>query len=254
MGMFVDPSSCPCEGCRDFLAGNTGVEEPPGLCNLSPPSALNLQRQTAAPADSSPIFSPVSTSSSIGPTESMPWILPQRTNGGGIQPPALGPLASLAEELERRSNLPALGPSASGPVFGWGSVAPSLGPTPTGLGNWRALHQGFRQSRWEEEPVGRPLCREGPPEEEDEEQEQEQEQHGGLCECDHENTGMSQDLKEEIFEHLTQYLTMLEKHQKVMSAKMDLYAFLLEDASVRLRLDTFNKKIKALKETLEKME
>lgn len=64
---------------------------------------------------------------------------------------------------------------------------------------------------------------------------------------------MSQDLKDEITGHLTQYLMMLEKHQKVMVAKMDLYAFLLEDASVRLRLNTFNTKIKALKDTLEKL-
>lgn len=225
MGMFVDPTSCSCDGCRDFLAGNTGVEEPPGFSNLSPPSALNLERQTAAPhnsAEASPVFSPLSQTSSIGPTESMPWHLPQRTNGGGIQPPALAP-------------------SASGPVFGWGSVAPSLDPTPTGLANWRALQEGFRQSRWEE-PLGHPLCREEPPAEDDEE-------HCGL----HENTGMSQDLKDEITGHLTQYLTMLEKHQKVMVAKMDLYAFLLEDASVRLRLNTFNTKIKALKDTLEKL-
>jgi hypothetical protein len=47
---------------------------------------------------------------------------------------------------------------------------------------------------------------------------------------------------------------MLEKHQKVMAAKLDLYSFLLEDASVRLRLDSFNKKIKTVKETLEKLE
>ena len=160
----------------------------------------------------------------------MPLYLPQRSNGGGIAP------------------LPSLGPSASGPVFGWGSVA--LGPTPTGLGNWR---QGFRQSRWEEEPLGQPLRREEPPAEDDEEE------HDGLCHCGpcegvHENTGMPLELRDEITEHLTQYLTMLEKHQKVMAAKMDLYAFLLEDASVRLRLDTFTKKIKALKETLEKLE
>lgn len=244
MGMFVDPSSCPCQGCREFLAGNTGVEEPPGLSNLSPPSALNLERQTAAPhnsAEASPVFSPLSQTSSIGPTESMPWHLPQRSNGGGIAP------------------LPSLGPSASGPVFGWGSVA--LGPTPTGLGNWRALQQGFRASRWEE-PLGHPLRREEPPAEEDEETETESEsevRHGGLCLCGpctglHENTGMPLQLHDEIVEHLTQYLTMLEKHQKVMAAKMDLYAFLLEDASIRLRLETFNKKIKAVKETLEKLE
>jgi hypothetical protein len=63
-----------------------------------------------------------------------------------------------------------------------------------------------------------------------------------------------EDLRIEIVDHLTQYLTMLEKHQKVMAAKMDLYAFLLEDASVRLRLDAFNKKIASLKATLEKLE
>jgi hypothetical protein len=62
------------------------------------------------------------------------------------------------------------------------------------------------------------------------------------------------DLKDEIAEHLNQYLIMLEKHQKVMEAKLDLYAFLLEDASVRLRLEAFNKKINSLKATLGKLD
>ena len=205
LGMFVNPHSCPCDGCRDFLAGATGVEEPPGLSNLAPPSALNLERQTAAPhnsADASPVFSPLSHTSSLAPTDTVPLVLPQRSNGGGIP-------------------------------FG------ALGPTPTGLGNWRAALEGFRESRWEPEP--------------------EPEAHGSLCHCgpcigEHENTGMPLQLRDEIVGHLTTYLAMLEKHQKVMAAKMDLYAFLLEDASVRLRLDTFNKKIKELKETLAKLE
>lgn len=235
MGAFVDPSSCSCEGCRDFLAGTTGVEEPPGLSNLAPPSALDLERQTAAPrnsAEGSPVFSPLSHTSSIGPTESVAWQLPQRSNGGGIAP------------------LPSLGPSASGPVFGWGSVAPSLGPTPTGLGNWRAHFEGFRESRWEDTeapPFGHPLRREEPP------------RHGGLCLCGpctglHESTGMPLHIHAEVSEHLKNYLEMLEKHQKVMAAKLELYAFILEDASIRLRLDAFNKKIKAVKETLERLE
>lgn len=195
MGFFVNPDTCSCDGCRDFLAGNTGVEEPPGLSNLTPPSALNLQRQTGAPnsTEGSPVFSPLSHTSSTAPVP-----LAQRTNGGGIAPLV------------------------------------ALGHTPTGLGNWRSFFEGFRESRWEEEHEN--LC------------------HCGPCTGVHENTGMPLHIRDEIVGHLTDYLTMLEKHQKVMAAKMDLYAFLLEDASVRLRLDAFSKKIKDLKDTLVKLE
>jgi hypothetical protein len=146
----------------------------------------------------SPNFSPLSNSS----TDTVLLNLPQRTNGGGISPPV------------------------------------SLGPTPTGLGNWRAV---FHSSDCEtdssdgEEKTGMPQ----------ELREEEEEENFAFGE---------EDLRIEIVDHLTNYLTMLEKHQKVMTAKMDLYAFLLEDASVRLRLEGFNKKIKALKETLEKLE
>lgn len=180
LGMFVNPHACSCEGCHDFL---TGIEETPGFSNLSPPSALNLERQTAAPTTgegASPTFSPFSNSSA----DTIPLNLPQRSNGGGI----------------------------------------ALGPTPTGLGNWRAV---FHSSDCETDSTD--------------------------SSDDQEKTELSQELREELMNHLTTYLTMLEKHQKVMTAKMDLYAFLLEDASVRLRLDGFNKKIKALKETLEKL-
>lgn len=177
MGFFVDPHGCSCEGCHDYLAENTGIAEPPGFSNLPPrPSSLRLERQTAAPHNStegSPVFSPLSHTSSSAPFLS-------RSNGGGIP-------------------------------------FPSLGPTPTGLGNWRALIS-------------------------EDEQEEENFAFG------------EEDLRIEIVDHLTQYLTMLEKHQKMMAAKMDLYAFLLEDASVRLRLDAFNKKIASLKATLEKLE
>jgi len=186
MGFFVDPHGCSCDGCHDYLAENTGIAEPPGFSHLPPrPSSLRLERQTAAPHNStegSPVFSPLSHTSS-----SAPLPLPQRSNGGGIAPPV------------------------------------ALGPTPTGLGNWRAQFEGFRESRWDE-------------------QEEENFAFG------------EEDLRIEIVDHLTEYLTMLEKHQKVMAAKLDLYAFLLEDASVRLRLDAFNKKINSLKATLEKLE
>ena len=189
LGMFVDPHSCSCEGCHDYLADHTGVDETPGLSNLPPrPSALSLERQTAAPhnsTDGSPVVSPLSHSSSVlsplapSLSQSLPSSLPQRSNGGGIPFP------------------------------------PTLEASPTGLGNWRAL---FRESRFEPE------------------------------------TTISVDLKDEIAEHLNQYLIMLEKHQKVMEAKLDLYAFLLEDASVRLRLEAFNKKINSLKATLGKLD
>jgi hypothetical protein len=215
LGAYVNPHTCSCDGCRDFLAGNTGVEEPPGLSNLPPPSALELHRQTAEPPRTpggTPDCSPISNTSSLAqrmngvPFPSMFSPLPQRSNGGGIAPP----------------------------------ISIALGPTPTGLGNWRAFVEGFRTSRWEET----------------EEQEQE---HSSLCHCgpcigEHENTGMPLHLRDEILGHLTDYLSMLEKHRKVVASKMDLYAFLLEDASVRLRFDAFEKKIKALKETLKMLE
>ena len=204
LGMFVQPHSCPCVGCHNYLAS----QEPPGLSNFPPPpSALKLQRQTAMPhsEELSAEFSPLSHNSSL-PSPIAPVLLPsppslpKRTNGGGITPP------------------------------------PSLEASPTGLGNWRALFEEFRDSRWDAS--------------------EEATAEHGLCDCTgvHEEPGMSVDLKNEIAEHLTQYLTMLEKHQKVMAAKMDLYAFLLEDASVRLRLESFNKKINSLKATLEKLE
>ncbi len=237
LGMFVNPHSCPCDGCRDFLAGATGVEEPPGLSNLAPPSALNLERQTAVPRNSSegsPVFSPLSHTSSLAPTDTAPIALWERLNASlrasSEGPPVFTPLSHTSSTgplpLPQRSN-------GGGIPFG------ALAPTPTGLGNWRAAFEGFRESRWEPEP--------------------EPEAHSSLCHCgpcigEHENTGMPLQLRDEIVGHLTTYLTMLEKHQKVMAAKMDLYAFLLEDASVRLRLDTFNKKIKELKETLAKLE
>ena len=202
LGMFVNPHACSCHGCQDFL---TSIEEPPGFSNLAPPSALNLERQTAAPTNcggASPTFSPVSHTST---TEMTPVHLPQRSNGGGIETVAIG-------------------------------------PTTSGV-DWRALYDGFRSSRWETSEVS-------PVNGDDQ---------SGLCHCGpctgiHENTGMPQELRDELLDHLTNYLTMLEKHQKVMVAKMDLYSFLLEDASVRLRLEGFNKKILAVKETLDKLD
>jgi hypothetical protein len=197
LGMFVNPHACSCEGCHDFL---TGIEEQNGFSNLSPPSALNLERQTAAPTTgegASPTFSPFSNSSA----DTIPLNLPQRSNGGGI----------------------------------------ALGPTPTGLGNWRAV---FHSSDCETDST-------------DSSDDQEKTELSQELRDEQENENFAfneEDLRMEIVDHLTNYLTMLEKHQKVMTAKMDLYAFLLEDASVRLRLEGFNKKIKALKETLEKLE
>ena len=198
LGLFVDPYSCPCNGCRGYLASE---DEPPGLCNLPPPPIRSLERQTAAPnnsVDGSPVFSPLSHTSSLAPSESAHVILPQRSNGGGIP-------------------------------------FPSLGPSSSGLGGF----VGFRESRWDHTEDDAPysgLC------------------HSSSCCEGVENTGTSAELKDEITEHLTEYLTLLEKHQKVMTAKLDLYAFLLEDGSVRLRLDAFNKKIKAVKETLDQLE
>ena len=240
--MFVDPHSCTCDGCRDFLAGNTGIDEPPGLSNLAPPSALNLERQTAAPhnsAEGSPVFIPLSRTSTQPPAEAVP--LPRRTNGGGITPPpSLGPSSGCLD--------PRLFTGFRASRWENADAAPSavaLGPTPTGLGNWRAH---FESSRPAEAPDAPPLRREGP-----------EDEHSGLCCCGpctgvHESSGMSLDMRDEITEHLTDYLDMLQKHQKVMAAKLDLYAFLLEDGSVRLRLEAFNKRIQSLKATLEKLE
>lgn len=184
LGMFVQPHSCPCVGCHDYLAS----QEPPGLSNLPPrPSALNLERQTAVPhsEDAASDFSPLSRSSSLlSPIAST--FLPQRSNGS----------------------------------------PPSSYRIPLDL---NTIFQGFRESRWEHT-----------------------DEHTGV-ETETE-TAMSSQLHNEIVDHLTQYLTMLEKHQKVMAAKMDLYAFLLEDGSVRLRLDAFNKKINSLKATLGKLD
>jgi len=117
------------------------------------------------------------------------------------------------------------------------AAPPSLEASPTGLGNWRSLFGEFRDSRWD-----------------DSEEATAEQRARWDCTGIHEEAGLSVNLKNEIAEHLTQYLTMLEKHQKVMDAKMDLYSFLLEDASVRLRLEAFNKKINSLKATLKKLE
>ncbi len=206
MGLFVDPHGCSCEGCHDYLASATGIAEPPGFSNLSPPSSLNLERQTGVlqnNTEGSPVFSPLSRTSSL-PLAEVGIPLPRRTNGGGISPPV------------------------------------GLGATPTGLGNWRALiSEGFRESRWDDQ--------------------EEETDHSGLCHCGpctgvHEKTGMPLQIRDEIREHLNNYLMMLEKHQKVIFAKMDLYAFLLEDASIRLRVEGFSKRIKELKTTLQLLE
>jgi hypothetical protein len=239
MGMYVDPYSCPCSGCRDYLAGNYENEEQeqveePGLSNrspLAPPTSLNLQRQTAVgftSPDRTPPFSALSPSASsdLSPTPTG-RILPTRSNGGGIPWP------------------------------------PALEPTPTGLGNWRMLLSRFSAdsddtaphpnlppptySSSAPDPAPAPAPSPAPAE------------HSGLCTCapcvgEDEITGMSLDLKEELMEHLYSYLSMLEKQKKMMDAKMDFYAFLFEDASLHLRTQHLSKKILNLKKTINTME
>jgi hypothetical protein len=152
----------------------------------------------------------------------------ERQNGlplsTGVSP--ISPLSKTSSMPSPIAAAPLLKRSNGGGIssISHGETPVGLGPTPTGLGDWRALFEGYGDDS--EEP-----------------------DYCGPCDC-----AVEEDLKDEIVGHLNQYLMMLEKHQKVMAAKLDLYSFLLEDASVRLRLDSFNKKIKTVKETLEKLE
>jgi hypothetical protein len=120
----------------------------------------------------------------------------------------------------------------------------ALGPTPTGLGNWRQLVSRFSEQSEDAEPPA-PAPAPSP-----------QNLHSGLCSCppccgEDEITGMSLDLKKDIMEHLYCYLSMLEKQRKMIDAKMDFYAFLFEDASLRLRTQQLTQKIFKLKKLID---